>query len=140
MKRSFKAATVFAGAGAMTGVFAPAALAAPAHTITAAKPDINPARPCGANNGGVSQWAHFFYPGNDHPAECIGGGKGTLGVDATIYSFCPGNNSGKIFGTYSFDFGAGSPRQVVSFWDFERGNDHVSGIHISRWTGNAKCT
>jgi hypothetical protein len=139
MKRSFKFATVFTGVGTMTGVFAPAALAAPGHAVATARPDITPAHICGANKGGVSHSVHLFYPGNDHPAECIGQ-KGTEAVAATIYSFCPGTNSGKIFGTYSFNFGAASGRGPVSSYDNERGNDHVSGIHISGWRGSARCT
>jgi hypothetical protein len=139
VKRSFKAATVFAGVGAMTGVFAPAALAAPAHTTAAANPDINPAKECGANNGGVSNWVHLYYPNNDHPAECIAG-RGTENVTATIASFCPGNNNGAMYSaTNPFPFSHGQGRHPVSHWTKVAGNDHVAAIDIFSWTGAAKC-
>jgi hypothetical protein len=131
MKRSFKAATVFAGVGAMTGAFAPAAFANTAHVPTV--------KECGANNGGVSTWVHLYYPNDDHPAECAGG-SGITNAGATIASFCPGNNYGTIFATHRFDF---SPKQVrahVSRFDGHTGYDKVSGIDISLWSGYNKCT
>ena len=133
VKRSFKAATVFAGVGAATGMFAPAALAAPANTAAVAKPDIGPARECLANNGGVSTWVHLYYPNNDHPAECIGG-AGTLAINATIRSFCPGNNNGFASGAVPISFSHSGVRGNLGF------NDHLSLIHISNWTGHNKCT
>jgi hypothetical protein len=140
MKRSFKAATVFAGVGAATAIFAPAALAAPMHAATATKPDIGPWRECGANNGGVSNWVHLYYPNDDHPAECVGG-AGNLNAAATIYSFCPGNNNGFIYGSHSFSFNAGHGRKHVSAYDHgHAGNDFVDGISIYNWTSHAKCT
>jgi hypothetical protein len=139
MKRSFMAATVFAGAGAMTGMFAPAALAAPAQTTAAAQPDIGPWQECGANNGGVSNWVHIFYPNDDHPAECIGG-SGTAAAAATIASFCPGNNIGWVFASHSFRFSYGGGRKHVSKYDQHAGYDKLSRIYISAWTGHAKCT
>jgi hypothetical protein len=133
MKRSFKLATVFTGAGALTGVFAPAALAAPANTAAVAKPDIGPAKECGANNGGVSNWVHLYYPNNDHPAECIGG-AGTLPVKATIRSFCAGNNNGYVTGNLPFHFHPSSPRTDLLT------NVQLTAVHISSWVGHAKCT
>jgi hypothetical protein len=140
MKRSFKAATVFAGVGAATGMFAPTALAVSAHTAVVAKPEIGPWRVCGANNGGVSQWVHLFYPNNDHPAECVNG-AGNLDAAATIYSFCPGDNNGFMYGSHSFSFAAGRGRKHVSVYDHgHAGNDFVDGISIYSWTGHATCT
>jgi hypothetical protein len=140
MKRSFRAATVFAGVGAVTGVFAPAAFAAPAQPTAVANPGINPARECGANNGGVSNWVHLYYPNDDHPAECISG-RGTENVTATIASFCPGNNSGAMYSaTYPFAFTPGQNRHHVSYWTKVAGNDHVDAIDIFNWTGHATCT
>ena len=132
MRRSFKAATIFAGVGAATGMFAPAALAAPTHTTAAAKPDINPAKVCGANNGGVSTWVHLFYPKDDHPAECVGG-KGYEPLKATIFSFCAGNNNGYLYASRPFSFNYTDARAPI-------GNDQVYGITINSWYGNNKCT
>ena len=138
MRRSFKVATVFAGVGAMTGIFAPAALAAPPHATAAAEPGIGPWRECVANNGGVSNWVHVYYPNNDHPAECIGG-AGHQNAGATIASFCPGNNNGHIFASHPFNFSHSSVRLAVSWYDEHAGYDHVSGISIYKWVGHAKC-
>jgi hypothetical protein len=139
VKRSFKLATVFTGAGALTGIFAPAALAAPTHATALARPDIGSWRECGANNGGVSNWVHLYYPNDDHPAECIGG-AGNANANATIYSFCPGNNNGFIYGTHSFSFKAGHGRKHVSAYDHGfAGNDLVDGISIYSWKSHAKC-
>jgi hypothetical protein len=72
MRRSFKLATVFTGAAALAGGYGPTALAATTQA-TEVHPDIGPARECLANNGGVSNWVHLYYPNDDHPAMCIGG-------------------------------------------------------------------
>jgi len=50
MKRTLKLATVVTGAGALAGVFAQAALVAPAHTAVVGEPGIGPWRECGANS------------------------------------------------------------------------------------------
>jgi hypothetical protein len=139
MKRSFKAATVFAGMSAMTGMFAPAALAAPTHTTAPAKPDIGPWRECGANNGGVSTWVHVYYPHDDHPAECIGG-KGETAGYATMASFCPGNNNGSAIATHAFKFYHSSDRNPISLFDHGYPSDQLDGISIWSWIGHAKCT
>jgi hypothetical protein len=134
MKKSFKVATVFTGVGAVTGICAPAALAAPATL------PVPTTKVCGANNGGVSTWVHLFYPNDDHPAECVGG-TGNADENATIYSFCPGNNSGFIYGTHSFSFAPGQGRKHVSAYDHHfAGNDYVNGISIYTWKSHAKCT
>jgi hypothetical protein len=131
MKRSFKVATVFAGVGAAGGLFAPAAMAAPTRATTAARPDINPAKECGTNKGGVSTWVHLYYPQDDHPAECITG-AGYESLAGTIYSICPGNNYGRLFAKRDASFWAGGPRVAL-------GNDYLLGISIWSWSGHAKC-
>jgi len=143
VKRSFKLATVFTGVGAVTGVFGPMAFAAPANAAVV-KPDINPAKVCGANNGGVSKWVHLFYPNNDHPAECIEGAGSEL-LKGAIASFCPGYNNGILGGTVDgvyepFRFHDYSPRLPVSRYDLYRGYFDVESIHISNWSGANKCT
>jgi hypothetical protein len=144
MKRSFKAATVFAGVGAMTGVFAPAAMAAPAHPAAGAQPDIGNWQECGANNGGVSKWVHIFYPNDDHPAECIEG-AGDKAENATIYSFCAGYNVGEVWFeksgvTSPFAFTQGTTRRHVSAIDGWRGDANIVGLTIHDWSGPNKCT
>jgi hypothetical protein len=142
MKRSFRVATAFTGAAALAGGYGPAALAATTQA-TAVRPDIGPARVCGANNGGVSNWVHFFYPNDDHPAVCIGGG-GATSVAANIGSFCPGNNSGWVRGIHSNDspltffFHAGQGRHSMAYW-IARANFYVSAMSISHWKGNDPC-
>jgi hypothetical protein len=143
MRRSFRAATVFTGAAALAGGFGPMALAATTQATTTVHPDIGPWRECGANNGGVSNWVHLYYPNNDHPAECIGG-AGSTGGNATIASFCPGNNHGLIMGSvdgvYSpFPFYASQGRHPVEYFDGYAGNYHVTGILIENWSGHARC-
>jgi hypothetical protein len=140
MRRSFKVATVFTGVAAVTGGFGPAALAAQA---TAIQPDIAH-QECGANNGGVSNWVHLYYPNDDHPAECFHD-KGNVAAAGTIASFCPGNNIGSLRGTAqranaSFSFSAGEGRHPVSSYAVYGGNFTLTGISIRGWTGDAKCT
>ena len=144
MKRSFKVATVFTGAGAAAGLFAPAAMAATAHPAAGAKPDIGNWQVCGANNGGVSKWVHIFYPNNDHPAECIGG-AGDKYENTTIYSFCAGNNRGEVYFekstvTSPFVFSQGTTRRHVSKIDGWTGDANIVGLTIRSWTGSNKCT
>jgi hypothetical protein len=104
MRRSFKVATVFTGAAALAGEYGPTALAA----TTAVHPDFT-VQECGANDDGVSNWVHLYYPADDHPAECIGGATSYHSERGTIASFCPGNNF------------------------------HLTGITIDTWSGDAKC-
>ena len=131
MKRSFKLATVFTGAGAAAGLLAPAAMAAPTHATTATRPDIGKAKECGANNGGVSHDVHLYYYRDDHPAECLGG-MGYESLAGTIYSLCPGTNYGRIFASRDYSFWAGGPRVTL-------GQDYLLGISIWSWSGKAKC-
>jgi hypothetical protein len=144
MRRSFKLATVFTGAAALAGGYGPTALATTTRA-TAVHPDIGAFQPCGANNNGVSHDVHLYYPNDDHPAECAGG-KGFEPVNATIYSFCPGTNTGQVLGSVDgqfdpFPFSAGSKRARVSKYDHHLpGNFHISGISIYTWAGNAICT
>lgn len=141
MRRSFRVATVFTGVAAVAGGFGPAALAATAQTTAI---DIAN-QECGANTGGVSNWVHLYYPNNDHPAECFHD-KGNVAAKATIASFCPGNNSGSLRGTSasgaksSFSFAAGEGRHPISSFEQYGGYFHVTGIAITGWTGDAKCT
>jgi hypothetical protein len=142
LRRSFKVATVFTGAAALAGGYGPTALAATAQT-TAVHPDIAN-QECGANDDGISNWVHLYYPNDDHPAECYHG-AGSTPAGATIASFCPGNNKGEVFGsvdgvTSPFPFGAGDGRHPVSWYDGYAGNYHVTGIYIIGWSGDAKCT
>ena len=133
MRRSFRAATVFTGVAAIAGGFGPTALAAPATPTN---------QECGANNGGVSEWVHIYYPNNDHPAECFHG-TGHAAVNATIYSYCAGNRQGYFFGhspggaDWSFHFSPGEGRHAI----FGRGiNYDMTGISISGSAGTATCT
>jgi hypothetical protein len=133
MRRSFKLATAFTGVAALSGGYGPTALAA-TTPAAAVHPDIGN-RVCGANNGGVSNWVHLYYPNNNHPAECFGGAGGTP-VNATIASFCPGNNNG--------DFLADGIVSPVTFHHSSGRNNigtmHISYLYISNWSGHAKCT
>jgi hypothetical protein len=148
MRTSFRVATVFTGAAALAGGLGPTAFAVPAQAATA-RPDIGPWRECGANNGGVSNWVHLYYPGDDHPAECIGG-AGHAPTNATVSSFCPGNNNGHVYGSVkvsgnnyvdvSFPFAAGQSRAPFIYYDDYNGPQHVNSVSITGWTGNAKCT
>jgi hypothetical protein len=138
MRRSKKVATVFTGAAALTGGYGPAALAA-TTPATAVRPAVA-WQECGPNNGGISNWVHFFYPGDDHPAECFHGAGGSP-VNATIASFCPGNNNGKLYTSVgSFSFNAGDGRHRMNYWLGSTYQVHVSGIYIFSWKGDSKCT
>lgn len=146
MRRSFKVATVFTGAAALAGGYGPTALATTAQPA-AVHPDITPAGKCGANNGGISNWVHFFYLNDNHPAMCIGG-KGGEPINGTIYSFCPGNNGGVIEGSdagipASFHFHPGEGRAAVTkqyYYPAYSSLFHVDWITISTANGTAKCT
>lgn len=147
MRRSFKVATAFTGVAALAGGAGPTALAATTqHVLPAFK-----VQQCGANNGGVSNWVHLYYPNDDHPAECIAGPAHSNPVNATIYSFCPGNNFGQFFGSFDgiknvgpFPFGAGSPRAHIGNWAQASGIQftpfHISRITIAGDSGHARCT
>jgi hypothetical protein len=134
-------ATVFTGVAALAGGYAPTAFAATTQA-TPVRPDIG-VQECGANNGGISNWVHLYYPNGDHPAECFHG-KGFSSANATIASFCPGNNSGTIYGSVNGTyiapvlFYASSGRHEISYWTGYR-EVHISGIRISKWTGDSKC-
>ena len=144
MRRSFRTATIFTGAGALAGAFGPLAFAAPAGAAAAAPATIKN-QECLANNGGISNWVHLYYPNNDHPAECFHG-AGATGAKATIASFCPGNNSGWIAGFVNsvnepFHYKAGQGRKSIDHYQpiAELGAYDVWNVSISRWTRNAKC-
>jgi hypothetical protein len=138
MRRSFQAATVFTGVAALAGGFGPTALTATAQATIANQE-------CLANNGGVSNWVHLYYPNNDHPAECFHN-KGNVAAKGTIAQFCPGNNSGSLRGTASggakasFSFGPGEGRLPVSSFEQHNGYLTLTGISIRGWSGHAKCT
>jgi hypothetical protein len=142
MRGPFCVATVFTGAGRPRGRNRAAALAAPAPA-SAVHPDIAN-QICWANNGGIRNWVHLYYPGNDHSAECLHGASYRR-ANATNASFCPGNNgfvSGSINGKLApFSFLASQGRHPVSVYDDHpgTGNLHVSAISIGNWSGGAKC-
>jgi len=144
MRRSFKVATVFTGAAALAGGFGPTALAATAQPA-AVHPDYT-AKECGPNNGGVSHWVHLYYPNDDHPAECIAGPASNHTVNATVASFCPGNNVGHFYGSANghkvaspFYFSSNEGRHSMNWWtgfpEF-----HISKITMASAFLNAKCT
>jgi hypothetical protein len=90
MRRSFKVATVFAGMTALTGGYAPTALAATTPAAVRG-PDITN-RLCGST---TTHWVHLYYPHNGHAPECFGF-EGSTPVNATISAFCPGNNKRQL--------------------------------------------
>jgi hypothetical protein len=142
MRRSFKVATVFTGVAAVTGGFGPTAFAATAQT-TAIQPDLAN-QVCGANNDGISNWVHLYYPNDDHSAECFHG-KGNHAAAGTIASFCPGNNIGSLRGTAqganaSFSFSVSEGRHPISSFEQYGGYFTLTGISIRSWKGDAKCT
>jgi hypothetical protein len=137
MRRSFKAATVFAGTAVLTGGFAPAAHAA---TVTT---EI-----CGANDtGGISHWLHLFYPNDDHPAECVHG-SGDVPAKGTITAYCAGGTSGWLFGKYTTTgqfaavpfLSASNARWYFSDSNHARTNFVISSIWIQDTGKNYKCT
>jgi hypothetical protein len=131
MRRSFKLATAFTGVTALAGGFGPAALAAPAHHSG----KIHNAE-CGANDDGVSNQVHLYYPNDDHPAECFAS-AGQVTVDTTIASFCAGNNNGSFYRAsapaFPVPFKQSSPRHAV-------GSVYLTSLYIASWSGHAKCT
>jgi hypothetical protein len=141
MRRSFRVATVFTGAAALAGGYGPAALAAATQTTAAAAGPV--AQVCAANNDGVSHYMHFYYPNDDHPAECFHG-LGRTGAGATIASFCPGTYGGVLHGSVShvgvsLPFGPGQGRHPVSYWDGFRANFHVGSMSVRSKVGSAHC-
>jgi hypothetical protein len=65
---------------------------------------------------------HLYYPDDDHPAECFHG-AGYTAAGATIASFCPGNNAGRVLGTvdgmsagFPFEAGGGGDRSLHMTW------------------------
>lgn len=132
MKKSFRVATVFTGVAAVTGGFGPTALAATTHP-TVIHPATVENQICGANDGGISHWAHVYYPNDDHPAECFHG-AGKQPEKGTIYSICPGNNSVIFWGNGGIGnhFPAGWGRTTIGDWA-------LSAVQILGWSGSAKC-
>ena len=89
--------------------------------------------------------AVFYYPNDDHPAECFWG-SGGMAADANIASFCPGYNNGSIWGfvdgtlTGPKPFSPSDGRLNISQYDKRPGyNMQVSGIAIYSWWGDATC-
>jgi hypothetical protein len=140
MRRSFRVATVFTGVAAVAGGFGPTALAA-AATRSGSITNVV----CGANNGGLSTWVHMYYPNDDHPAECFGN-RGTTPAEVTISQLCPGNNRGYLQGSVAtfhgvISFHPGQGRHSDPYWDHAlSAYFRVSIVHISGWSGDAKCT
>lgn len=165
MRRSFQVATVFTGVAAIAGGFGPAALAATTKTpdagITPTKAgptalapttkNVTPAATttteCGANTGGVSRWAHIFYPNNDHPAECIHG-SGTVAATGNITAICPGAVNISVFGKLTANgdhfslYLAAAPntRYYISSITGYRTNLALSKIAVHDTGGSQKCT
>jgi hypothetical protein len=129
MRRSFKVATVFAGMTALTGGYAPAALAATTPAAVRG-PDITP-RLCGST---TTHWVHLYYPHNGHPPECFGF-EGSTPVNATISAFCPGNNNGSYstvaYGNVSF----GHSGTKIPYGTAQ----HMYRLDIFSWSGNDTC-
>jgi hypothetical protein len=99
MRKSFRVATVFAGAAACAAAFAPAAGAAPA-TPKAITPND-----CTA---GEYDWAHMWYTvAERHPTPACYGGTGGYRIPGSkrFVQFCPGGNSGFL----------GTSRGIVPF-------------------------
>jgi hypothetical protein len=140
MRRSFRVATVFTGVAAVAGGFGPTALAAAASRSGSITNVV-----CGANNGGLSTWVHMYYPNDDHPAECFGN-RGTTPAKVTIDQLCPGNNSGSLLGSVGtfhdvISFHPGQGRHSDPYWDHVvSAYFRISKVHISGWSGDAKCT
>jgi hypothetical protein len=93
--------------------------------------------------GGNSHWVHLYYPNNDHVAECFGF-TGHHSANATIASFCPGNNYGSISSTTNgtkpgFGFSPRGVKGPVSLWDGHPGDYHVASVAISGWSGSPTC-
>lgn len=145
MKRSFKAATVFAGATALAGG---AVGLVPAAHASSLRNQL-----CGAASsvhGGKSGTAlHLYYPNNDHPAECFGG-IGAKPETGNINEFCGGNNDGILFGvpdghknsTEVPVYATGHISAIAS--NLSTGDAanslHLSGVSIYSVIGSQKCT
>jgi hypothetical protein len=141
MRRSFRVATVFTGVGALAGglgptVFATTAQAAVIRPFIANKPceDITI----------TDADAVFYYPNDDHPAECFYG-SGVTAAGANIASLCPGYNNGSIWGfvdgSYTLKpFSPSEGRAKISRYDGRPGYTmNVSGVAIYSWWGDATC-
>lgn len=131
MRRSFKAATVFAGMSALTGGYAPAALAAATTPAAVRGLDITN-RLCGSS---TTHWVHLYYPPSGrHAPECFGN-QGSTPVNATIGAFCPGNNNGSYstvaYGNVSFGH-SGHKTQYASA-------QRIYRLDIFSWSGNYTC-
>jgi hypothetical protein len=148
MRRSFKVATAFTGVAALAGGVGPTALATTTYHV---RPAFK-VQQCGANNGGVSNWVHLYYPHNDHPAECIAGPAKNQAVNATVASFCSGNNYGSFYGSYNgtkglgpYFFGGPGGKLPIKFWTashnrvFFYSPFHISRITITGWSGRGTC-
>ena len=135
-------ATVFTGAAALAGGFGPTALAANAQSTKILPLTIHN-QECGANNNAISHWVHLYYPNGDHVNECFGG-DGKTNANATIESFCPGNNFGQLFGSTdgyyaSFTFEPGQGKHKTSHWTAIGDTFHVTAVSIVGHSGNATC-
>jgi hypothetical protein len=143
MKRSFRVATVFTGAAALTGAFAPAAVAAPASFHQQA---------CGED----ANYVHLYYPaGADHGPVCFGGVGGVSwegNSRPSLYGICGGNNSGTVVGQstgrpealfFKIHFGHGNYSRPFHDWNVDNiqieGNLRLTMLSISKWSGNTKC-
>jgi hypothetical protein len=126
MKRSFRAATVFAGAAAL-GVAAMAAAPAPAaHASTPAR-----AFTCGANTpSGSGQFLHLYYKVKSHnTAGCVeayGTGEYAPLAPTRFQYYCGGTYSGYLFIS-------GQERHFTDGYTYHKlYNALVSGIYISQ--------
>ncbi len=128
MRRSFKVATVFAGMTALTGGYAPAAVAATTQATTAGITW----GPC--SKTGNSHWVHLYYPHNGHVPQCMGF-AGSTPVNATVSAFCAGNNNGSYstvaYGNVSF----GHSGHKVPYGSAQ----HIYRLDIFSWSGNYAC-
>jgi hypothetical protein len=147
MRRSFKLATVFTGAAALAGGYGPTALAA---TTQATAPDVHQWQQCGANNNNVSHYVHIYYPKSGHVPMCLAGPVGSpvnpLPTNATIYAYCPGNNSGALYGTTpgspsptSYQFSHTYPRATMRSLGIGDPNFQLTGVSIYHWAGTNTC-
>jgi hypothetical protein len=142
MRRSFRVATVFTGVGALAGGLGPTVLATTAQAATTQPAITN--KLCKDIKVTAAD-AVFYYPNDDHPAECFWG-QGTTPAGANVASFCPGYNNGSIWGfvdgnsTGLKHFSPGEGRAPISQYDGRRGYTmNISGIAIFSWWGNSGC-
>jgi hypothetical protein len=156
MKRSFRVATAFTGTAAAVAAFAPAAAAATTATAKAQEVKIQEAKiqeikpDIGVTNCPSSPiWLtsfHFYYPPSGHHGPTCVGEAGTATLFVKYQAWCAGNNRG-YFNGYSaggfgwrVTFGPGSRVYNFSSEGFkEPGPFEVTSIHISGWSGSAKC-